>query len=88
MEVIDSNTNDDNTNSNTKISNKKQARYGKNVQWPVRIELFQGKIDLSNPEWTIYLLEGLKYCYNTANTYCYIRSHQWWCRELQAIGYS
>jgi hypothetical protein len=50
MEVIDSNTNDDNTNSNTKISNKKQARYGKNVQWPVRIELFQGKIDLSNPE--------------------------------------
>ena len=33
-----SNTNDNNTNSNAKISNKEQARYGKNVQSPLRNE--------------------------------------------------
>jgi hypothetical protein len=32
------------------------------------VELIQGKVDLSNSECTKYLLEGLKYRYNTANT--------------------
>lgn len=57
----------------TKAS-KTHPRYGKNVRSSLRgernaihsmlelVELFQGKVDLANPECRIYLLEGLKRC--------------------------
>ena len=61
-------------NNSVEKRSKRQARYGKNVRSPLRderkailsmaelIQLFQGKVDLTNPECRIYLLEGLKHC--------------------------
>ena len=63
-----------NNNSSNKKAKKRQARYGKNVRSPLRderraivemkelVNLFSGKVDLTNPECRIYLLEGLKPC--------------------------
>ena len=63
-----------NNNSSNKKAKKRQARYGKNVRSPLRderraimemkelVNLFCGKVDLTNPECRIYLLEGLKPC--------------------------
>lgn len=72
MEVIGGGGNGLNM-SNSKQS-KRQARYGKNVRSPLRderkaimqmaelVKLFQGKVDLTDPECRIYLLEGMKRC--------------------------
>ena len=59
--------------NDTKAS-KRNARYGKNARSPLRdernaiismgelVKLFRGKVDLANPEYGVYLLEGLKPC--------------------------
>ena len=61
-------------NNSVEKRSKRQARYGKNVRSPLRderkailsmaelIQLFHGRVDLTNPECRIYLLEGLKRC--------------------------
>jgi len=59
--------------SNVKRS-QQQARYGKNVRSPLRderkailemkelVQTFAGKVDLTDPQCRIYLLEGLRHC--------------------------
>ena len=59
--------------SSTKRNNR-QARYGKNVRSPLRderkailemkelVQTFAGKVDLTDPQCRIYLLEGLRHC--------------------------
>ena len=59
--------------SNSKRS-QRQARYGKNVRSPLRderkailemkelVQTFAGKVDLTDPQCRIYLLEGLRHC--------------------------
>lgn len=88
MELVDSASEDNDVadDGTQKPKRLKQARYGKNVRSPLRderkaifsmaelVQLFRGKVDLTNPECRIYLLEGLQHCGLVKST-CYHSDH-------------